>query len=134
MAQDGAAAQAINQQNALNTGNRVRDQLRLHEKSVGSCDGTSKQEVRNWIQGVDRAETWIEGATDQAVVQMAASLITGPLATHLTRLKEAAIQAQQQLTWAAIKTEIRRAFLEVDEEETLREVADNMVQRQHKET
>ena len=125
--------QALNNQNALLQGGRIREKVKQHAKTVGECDGTNRRALREWIQAVDRTKVWTE-APDNAIVEMVASLMTGPLATHLTMVKEAAVANQGPLTWDMIKAEAKRQFLEIDEDESLRENVDNMVQGAHEET
>ena len=93
-------AQDLLNQNQLQTANRIRERLKQHAKTIGECDGTNCTALRRWIQAVDRTKVWID-APDVAIIEMVVSLMTGPLATHLTMVKEAANGQvpPQALTW-----------------------------------
>ena len=127
------AAELLNNQNRQLSSNRIKDALRQHARTIGTCDGQERGELRKWISGVDQASVWVEGADDKAVIEMLAPLLAGPLATFLTQLKKRADLAKTPLTWEGIKAEIKKTFLAINEEDLLREAVHKVVQREYEE-
>ena len=126
-------AHEANIRNSLKKTSDMRDKLRQHAKSIGPCDGSSRELLRAWLTGIDHAKVWVPGCNDPALIEMMSPLIRGPLANFLTQIKKRANDAQTQLTWDGLKSEIKKTFLAPDEDDRLREALDRVVQSQYEE-
>ena len=126
---------ATKHQNELIRGKDRRIRLERFGRSLGTVDGSSREALRRWIDGVDYAQKWV-GATDLMVLELIGALVGGALASHLLSFKEQCQNAvpAKEMTWDAVKAEIKKSFLDNDEEEFLREVVDRTRQQPYEDT
>ena len=85
----------------------VRAKLEKYGRNIGTTDGTNREQLRAWLEGVDHAIQWT-GASDREGLEMVGYLMKGSLAIHVRNFLQ---QQGQGVTWDSVKTEVRRAFL-----------------------
>ena len=107
-----------------------RRRLEQHAKRIGTADGTNKEALREWIQGVDQAAAWT-GANDLLVLEMVGYLTTGGLATALRHYVD---RVGPQSNWGEARQEVTAAFLDEDEREFLRANVDKIVQNSYEDS
>ena len=107
-----------------------RRRLEQHANRIGTADGTNKEALREWIQGVDQAAAWT-GANDLLVLEMVGYLTTGGLATALHHYVD---RVGPQSNWGEARQEVTAAFLDEDEREFLRANVDKIVQNPYEES
>ena len=102
---------------------RIREQHRIldsHIRSTPSCDGSSIPLVRDWMQAVSMARPYFPAATaDVETLKLVIATLQGPM----RRCYEHFLDSQDDrnnVTWAAVKTHLRAAYLTSDESEFLR--------------
>ena len=130
-----AQTDAARHQNEHIRGKDRRLKLERFGRNLGTVDGSSREALRRWIDGVDYAKAWVN-ATDLMVLELIGALVGGALASHLLTFKEKCSNAQppKEMTWEVIKAEIKKSFLDNDEEEFLREVVDRTKQQPYEDT
>ena len=118
----GQQAITAGEQLNLNAAREVRQRLEQHSRNIGPCDRTNREQLRNWIEGVDHALQWTH-ASNREGLEMIGYLMTGSLAIHVRKYVGANAGAQ----WQNIK-EIKRAFLDENEDEFLWEKLETIAQ------
>ena len=89
-------------------------------KATRICDGSSASAVRDWVQDVEIASKYFGAATrDRETLQVVFSTLQGPARRCYERFMEEQPD-RSNVTWAAVKQHLRRAYLTQDEEEFLR--------------
>ena len=111
----------------------VRSRLERFARNIGPVDGTSREALRRWIDGVDHAKEWC-AASDKDILEMIGALLGGALATHTIAFKKQKDKDAEDLTWKDLKAEIRTHFLDNDEEEFLRATVDRTRQQAYEDT
>ena len=102
----------------------ARARLERYGKTIGTVDGTNRDELRQWIERVDHAREWTASG-DRDLLEMVGYLITGSLASHVRRF----VKAREGVTWAQVKTSITDTFLDLNEGRVLRQHVEKFNQR-----
>ena len=97
----------------------ARHRLERFAKTIGTCEGQNREELRRWIENLDHAHDWTQ-PNDPLFLQMAASLAQGTLAKQLTFFKNEVGETSDEFTCENLKVSLRRCFLEENEGEYLR--------------
>ena len=116
-------AAGLNYQNA-----DIKRQLREFLARLNTCDGTNRDNLRQWLDQVDSALQWVAGSGPY-IPQVAVSRMTGSLARYINAWANPLQLAQKPPDWATMKAEIKATFLENDEEEYLRDAVELVIQR-----
>ena len=95
----------------------VRRRMERHGVMLGSNDGANKETLREWLDGIERARDYC-GANDWLTLELLGMLSQGPLA----RCVAAHLRIPENRTWAIVKAEIYRLFMNEEEEQQLRAV------------
>ena len=117
------------QQLQMQAGRETRRRLENFASRIGVNDGTNREGLREWIQGIDSAKGWTT-APDILVLEMAAYLSSGSLASLIRN----SVDGQVHPTWDNCKTQIINTFLNADEQEYLRSRVDNLVQNAYEDS
>ena len=126
------AAEALEGQQQRTNQEAVKRQLRNFLSRLSTCDGTSREALRSWIEQVDSALQWVPGCNDY-LAQEVASRMTGVLGRHISAWASPLLAQGQIIPWDDMRREIRAAFLESDEAEYLRDALERIIQRPHEE-
>ena len=112
-----AEAPNYNQQRLnLEAMREVRRRLEQHAKVIGHADGTDREALRKWIQGVNHA-ILLTNANDQMVMEIVGYLTAGSLARVITQFMQ---DHPNNVTWNGVRDAITTTFLDEDEREYLR--------------
>ena len=111
----------------------MRMKLEKFAKNIGPVDGSSREEVRRWLDAVDHAKKWVD-ASDVYILEMVGALMRGNLASHMLTYKGTVRDAGEVLTWDKVKKEIEKQFLDSDEKQFLRLSLDRMCQQAFEDT
>ena len=118
------AAERLN----LAAAQEVRHKLDRYAKSIGTVDGTNRDQLRSWLENVDHAMDWT-GASDKEGLEMIGYLMSGSLAIYVrSHLR----QNPEEQTWPKVRAAISKAYLE--EDEFLRERVERTYQRPFEDT
>ena len=96
----------------------IREIRRRMEKSgflLGANDGSNKESLTNWLEGIERARLYC-GANGKMAIELVGMLATGPLG----RSVEAYLQDQELATWEQVKAEVFRLFMSEEERQQMR--------------
>ena len=102
----------------------ARARLEKYGRTIGSVDGTNRDELRSWIDKIEHAKEWT-GTTDRDVLEMVGYLITGALAHHVRRF----VKTNQGVTWIQVRDSITENFLDLHEGRMLRQQIEKIKQR-----
>ena len=95
----------------------TRRRMERHGSVLGPNDGSNKDTLREWLEGLERAHDYC-GANDGLLLELLGQLAQGSLArcvaTYLHNL------APQDRTWENVKNEIFRLFMNEEEVQQLR--------------
>ena len=95
-----------------------REEIKKLIKRVRVCDGSTPHLVREWVEDVEMCLPYVNG-DEASLKKIVEETIQGPLRRAYERFMSG--QADRQaVTWAAIRTHVRAAFLTMDEDEYLR--------------
>ena len=120
------AAERLN----LAASQEVRKKLERYGRNIGTTDGTNREQLRAWLEGVEHALEWT-GASDKEGLEMVGYLMAGSLAIFVrNHIKE----STGTVTWEEVRKAIKKAFLEEDEDEFLRDVVEKSFQRPFEDT
>ena len=119
---------ALVQQQRLNleATREIRRRLQQHAKGIGMTDGSNREALRSWLQGVDNAAVWTN-ANDGLVLEMVGYVALGSLANHIMAFMHSAPPGTTR-AWEEVKQAVIAAFLDEDEKEYLRSKVDHVVQ------
>lgn len=108
------------------TWNRLKD----YGKTLNIIDGLNREELRQWIEGLDIAAEWSKAPEGQ-VLSLAMCRATGALRTliHTTRM---GVDATER-TWPVVREVITRSFLDQNERQYLRTKLKNLTQQPYEE-
>ena len=120
---------AQHQRNAQRQEENLRKKLEQHGRYIESCDGSERDQLREWMEAVSAAQRWTQ-AGDNLVLEMIGYLSKGPLRNSISDLIERRGQAQppQPVTWVVVREHIIEAFLDEDEPEHRRHKVDLLKQ------
>ena len=82
-----------------------------------TCDGTSKQALRRFLESLEIAQLWSH-ADDKAILELASRLVTGNLASAMSKFVHT--ENDGKATWQQTKEHIKEQFLGKDEKSALR--------------
>ena len=102
----------------------ARARLEKYGRTIGSVDGTNRDELRSWIDKIEHAKEWT-GTTDRDVLEMVGYRITGALAHHVRRF----VKTNQGVTWIQVRDSITENFLDLHEGRMLRQQIEKIKQR-----
>lgn len=101
----------------LDQNNSVRKNLQLYARTIMTCDGTSKQALRRFLESLEIAQLWSH-ADDKAILELASRLVTGNLASAMSKFVHT--EHDGKATWQETKEHIKEQFLGKDEKSALR--------------
>ena len=117
---------AVDRQNLLLLNEQLRNRMRDHGKTIGTCDGNDKSQLKTWVKGIERARKYCS-ANDIQVIELVGALALGPLAEVITNYLEGKTAIEQ--TWAGVQEEIARAYLSEEESQLQRNEIKELFQK-----
>jgi hypothetical protein len=94
--------------------------LEMHTKATPLCDGSSTKLVRAWFKAVEMARPYFTLAThDEDTHFLIVSSLSGSMRSCYEHF-QAAQGDRDNVTWEAVRTHLREAYLTTDEQEHLR--------------
>ena len=103
----------------------IRRRLEQFASRIGTSDGSNREALREWIDGIDHAYAYV-GNQDNLVIEMVGYLTKGTLA-KVVRERMLALRDGER-TWDTCKKTIIDNFLNLNEMEYLRNKVENMSQ------
>ena len=101
----------------LDQNNSVRKNLQLYARTIMTCDGSSKQSLRRFLESLEIAQLWSH-ADDRSILELASRLVTGNLASAMSKFVH--VEMKGGATWQQTKEYIKEQFLGKDELSALR--------------
>ena len=101
----------------LDQNNSIRKNLQLYARTIMTCDGSSKQSLRRFLESLEIAQLW-SGADDKSILELASRLVTGNLASAMSKFVH--VEMNGSASWAETKEYIKEQFLGKDELSALR--------------
>lgn len=105
----------------------LRKRLKQHARQINLCDGTVREQLREWVDSVTEALRWT-GAGDELTVEMVGYLSKGALRTSIADYVEGENTGGRRATWNGVRAHITAVFLDEDEAEYKRRGVDNIRQ------
>ena len=104
----------------------LRRRMERHGQHIGTADGTNKDSLKEWVDSIDRAIRYCQ-ATDALTIELVGTLASGPLARVIATYLDTQPVGQQ--TWAGVKAEISRNYLNEEEKYQMRQKVEQMYQK-----
>lgn len=106
---------------------QLRKRLEQHARHINSCDGTVREQLRDWIESVTAAKLWTK-AGDELTIEMVGYLSKGALRTSVANRVNTVNTNGHAATWDDVCAHITATFLDEDEAEYKRQGVDNIRQ------
>lgn len=112
-------------------GNRIRAEelarkrLEQHARRINSCDGSVREQLRDWLEAVSEAKRWT-GCGDPLILEMVGYLASGALRSGIGDYVEGL--GLEGATWDGVRDHVTRTFLDEDEAELQRGSVDRLKQ------
>ena len=103
-----------------------RKRLEQHARYIESCDGSVREQVREWLDAITAAKRWTN-TSNKSVIEMVGYLSKGALRTSIADYVEQN-DPDDGATWEGVRDHVSNSFLDEDEAQHLRKKAENIKQ------